>query len=422
MPRPEGQRCLVTSSRCVTAAPRAPAAAAQPSRPSGPPAPLTPSPVRRGWTTSRTRSGAILHRFPGALPEGSAATQSSPAHACALDAVFCEQRQAYLVLDVLAWRGQQLHECTAEFRRFWLDGTVREELAAAAAALAARGGCVPAAQAPPQRRQQQGRQQRQQGARSQGPGGAGDAAMEDAGAAGGGAAAAAAAAAAAEEAEQEQEQGEEEEQGPALTYTFEVVPAARCTPEGLLAAYQQPVPFARDGLYLLHAEGRYQQGPPCPLALTWKDAACSAYYIDTDARGVVPEHQQVTLALQLDGGVATQDEPPVVLGRMPTQFLARQQQPGGGGGGGGGGARLGPGRLLRFTIRGGGITLHEGRPAGADLHYEGPANQRRGRADLISKVMFQYNARRQPVAVQELLEVAAAGGAGAGAMAEDAAG
>jgi snurportin-1 len=308
----------------------------------------------------------------------------------------------------VAWRGQQLHECTAEFRRFWLDGTVREDLAAGAAALAARRGCVPAAEAAAAAEQQQ---QQDAGAPA---GAAADEAMQDApgaaaaGAAGPEAAAAAAAAAAGAAAAAA-------EPGPVVTYPFEVVPAARCTPEGLLAAYQQPVPYRRDGLYLLHCEGRYQQGSPSPLALTWKDAACSSYYIDTDARGVVPEHQQVTLVLQLDGGVATHDEAPLVLGRMPAQFMAG----GGGGGRPGGGARVPAGRLLRFTIRADGITFHEGRPAGADLHYEGPANQRKGRADLISKVMFQYNARRQPVAVQELLEVAAAGAAGAGGMAED---
>lgn len=30
--------------------------------------------------------------------------------------------------------------------------------------------------------------------------------------------------------------------------------------------------------------------------------------------------------------------------------------------------------------------FHEGRPAGADLHYVGPGNQRRGRADQFSRV------------------------------------
>ena len=57
-----------------------------------------------------------------------------------------------------------------------------------------------------------------------------------------------------------------------------------CTTEGLRAAYDGPVPYQRDGLYLLHKEGHYALGLS-PLALLWKDAACSRYFVDTDAAG-----------------------------------------------------------------------------------------------------------------------------------------
>lgn len=66
--------------------------------------------------------------------------------------------------------------------------------------------------------------------------------------------------------------------------------------------------------------------------------------------------------------------------------------------------RLRAGLLLRFSIREGGILFNlDGSPAGADLAYEGPANQRRGRADLISKIMFQWQARRNPSRLDALL-------------------
>ena len=45
-----------------------------------------------------------------------------------------------------------------------------------------------------------------------------------------------------------------------------------------------------------------------------------------------------------------------------------------------------PGRLLRCSVGARGIQLVDGEPTGADLKYEGLANQRRGRADVISKV------------------------------------
>lgn len=70
---------------------------------------------------------------------------------------------------------------------------------------------------------------------------------------------------------------------------------------------------------------------------------------------------------------------------------------------------LRPGRLLRFSIRAGGLLFNaDGSPAGADLAYEGPANQRRGRADVYTKVLFQWQARRQPLQLEALLAAAVA--------------
>lgn len=51
---------------------------------------------------------------------------------------------------------------------------------------------------------------------------------------------------------------------------------------------------------------------------------------------------------------------------------------------------------------------------GADLHFAGPANQRRGRADTISKIVFQHLARTQPITLAALQEAAAASCAAAG--------
>ncbi len=44
------------------------------------------------------------------------------------------------------------------------------------------------------------------------------------------------------------------------------------------------MPYRRDGLYLLHKEGHYAL-EHSPLALLWKDAECSRYFVDTDAAG-----------------------------------------------------------------------------------------------------------------------------------------
>ena len=85
------------------------------------------------------------------------------------------------------------------------------------------------------------------------------------------------------------------------------------------AAHSSPCPFQRDGCLFLHSQGLYTIGVS-PLALVWKDEQCSRYFLDTDADGVVPRQQQLTLAWQMDGTLATEDDPPVVLARMPAGF------------------------------------------------------------------------------------------------------
>ena len=52
----------------------------------------------------------------------------------------------------------------------------------------------------------------------------------------------------------------------------------------------------------------------CPSFAKWAELSLLLLQ-DTDAAGVVPEHQQLVLVYQQGGGVATGDEVPVVLAR-----------------------------------------------------------------------------------------------------------
>ena len=61
-----------------------------------------------------------------------------------------------------------------------------------------------------------------------------------------------------------------------------------------------------------------------------------------------------------------------------------------------------PGKLLKFDIGPGGIQLHDGQPTGADLKFVGGANQRRGRADVCSKVVYDLNIKTASEAVWRL--------------------
>lgn len=144
-------------------------------------------------------------------------------------------------------------------------------------------------------------------------------------------------------------------------------------------------------MYLLHRDVNYQPGL-CPLALVWKDSSCSRYLLDTDSDGIVSEYQHVTLAFQPNSSFGTEDDPPIILGVASEEMKSQL------------GTRLKPGKLLRFTIRTGGIKMDNSRPVLADLQFEGFANQRRGRADSISKILFQYNARRGLINFNKLFD------------------
>ncbi|KAL4439876.1 hypothetical protein ABPG75_002877 [Micractinium tetrahymenae] len=303
----------------------------------------------RGQTVARLRNGALFERFGSPLPAGGRGQPAGEDNFCILDCIFHAPDQTYYVLDLMCWKGYSLYHCSAEFRLFWVQSKLAESGATSAFATSLLGV-------------------------SSSSGGSGSSMGNGSGV---GQPAAA----------------------PAAVRRFQPLPAYRCTPEGLATAHSGPVSFQRDGLLLLHKEGQYLSGQT-PLALLWKDAASSRYFIDTDLAGAPLAQQQIVLEFRMDSTVATHDDAPVVLGRMPESFVRQL------------GDKLRPGKLLKFVIGPGGITFQDGQPTGADLHFAGPANQRRGRADSISKIIFQFLARTQPITLQQLAAAAAAAGGG----------
>ena len=191
---------------------------------------------------------------------------------------------------------------------------------------------------------------------------------------------------------------------PMNAFRFSPLPVYDADATGIRNAYETvPVPFQRDGLLFLAKDGAYELGVT-PLAALWKDARCSRHFLEENPGKPDPERQRLVLSLNArTGDVVTGDAAPIALARLPAEYVAPED---GGAAPPGGGLRAGA--LVKFALGDGGIVFSEdGGVLGADLVYEGLANQRRGHgADTMTKVLFQYNARRNPITVEELCAAA----------------
>lgn len=236
MARPEGLRCLVIASHQCT--------------------------------ISRHRNGSILHKFPSPLPNGSRTSKAgSGDDVCVLDCIFHEADSTYYVIDMMCWKGYNLYDCSAEFRLYWVQlklaecaGDVSQDqqrypFVPVAAYTCTQGDLtsslvlhtshVTCMQLCNLRQS---------------------------------------------ECHVSCIMTETSLTCSGIHKTLHASDIMLATAEGLQSAYAAPVCFQRDGIYLLHKEGYYALDTS-PLALLWKDATCSQYFIDTDAQGVPMQDQ-----------------------------------------------------------------------------------------------------------------------------------
>eukprot|EP00890_Picochlorum_soloecismus_P003042 jgi/Picsp_1/3739/NSC_06575-R1_mrna cap enzyme len=274
MSRPEGQRCLVVASH--------------------------------GATMVRSRTGHLKETFPSGLPSGGGAGDGRAMRECILDCIFHPGNNTFYVL------GHDLCNCTTEFRMFWKQSKLDEDIV----------------------------------------------------------------------------------RHDSDVYSFEPLPVHAASPEGLLDVYTAQVAFEKDGLYFLHKSACYHGGQT-PLALVWKDASTSKYFIDTDASSMPLDRQQIVLSYSgnpVTRALLTGDESSLAVATLPDSFLKAM-----------GDQKLYPGRLLRFTLDPDGVR-DVGGHIWLQLAYLGTANQRRSHADTISKILFQNMARREPITIQDLVD------------------
>lgn len=86
LPRPEGKRCLIISSK--------------------------------GKTISYLESGQILHYFRSVLPGGGLSSRQGSS--AILDCIYSPINHTYYILDLMNWNEMSCYECDAEFRFYWL--------------------------------------------------------------------------------------------------------------------------------------------------------------------------------------------------------------------------------------------------------------------------------------------------------------
>ena len=172
------------------------------------------------------------------------------------------------------------------------------------------------------------------------------------------------------------------------------LPCFPATPEGIATAYAEQFGFVKDCLLFLNRESHYQAGVS-PLALLWKDPHCSAYFIESRSAG---DEQVASLMVGAGGELNTSDDPPMVLGTPCSEELQRHN--------------LQPGDAVRCAITG----LTEGIDpedegsiivTGATVELRRHGGQARAGADSWSKIIFQYQARTDPLQVGELITEAA---------------
>ena len=184
-------------------------------------------------------------------------------------------------------------------------------------------------------------------------------------------------------------------------FRFAPLPVYDADAAGIRNAYDAAaVPFQRDGLLFLAKDGAYELGVT-PLAALWKDARCSRFFLEENPGAADPERQRVVLSLDAEtGDVVTGDASPVALARLPRVRRARGQRRAPGGG-------LRDGALVKFAVGGGGVAFAEdGAVLGADLVYEVWRTKEGARRGRVTKILFQYNARRNPITVEELCDAA----------------
>uniref|UniRef100_A0A673J8E1 Snurportin-1 n=1 Tax=Sinocyclocheilus rhinocerous TaxID=307959 RepID=A0A673J8E1_9TELE len=82
--------------------------------------------ANQGSTSSYTKSGYCVNRFPSLIPGGNRHNSAVGKDYTILDCIYSDVDRTYYILDVMCWRGHPVYDCSTEFRFYWLQSKVEE--------------------------------------------------------------------------------------------------------------------------------------------------------------------------------------------------------------------------------------------------------------------------------------------------------
>ncbi|TYZ61531.1 hypothetical protein PybrP1_006855 [[Pythium] brassicae (nom. inval.)] len=170
---------------------------------------------------------------------------------------------------------------------------------------------------------------------------------------------------------------------PANPFRFLPVPCYESDEHGIMEAYSTTFPFLKDGLLFYLKAAHYELGLS-PLALVWKDANTSRYFVYTEKPSIVLRLDDASNFTTLEG---------ITLFSADPEFLQQHE--------------LSEGDLAKFSFEHGYID-GEQVPRLTGLTFDKRCSPQRALADSWTKILFQYNARSSGVQIQHILEAAKA--------------
>ncbi|KAL4162975.1 hypothetical protein KRP22_015252 [Phytophthora ramorum] len=170
---------------------------------------------------------------------------------------------------------------------------------------------------------------------------------------------------------------------PANPFRFMPVPCYESDPAGIMAAYSTTYPFLKDGLLFYMKAGHYEMGLS-PLALVWKDANTSRFFVYSAKPSIV-------LRLEGDNEFATLEG--IVLFTADEDFIQQHE--------------LSEGDLASFSFDQHEVDENQ-TPHLTGLTFMKRCSPQRALPDSWTKILFQYNARSGGVQIERILETAQA--------------